>query len=97
MTSTTESLESLESDINNNSDSQNVTPSIKETQKTFTQKTDVEGLGKKYMFYKHMDNDNKNAMDVWESKGTTALIEHLFTDKESGRQLSYSEMRSRYG
>jgi len=51
----------------------------------------------KYIFYDHMDDTNKKAMDVLQSKGINAAVEHMFTDQESGRQLSYAEMRDRYG
>ena len=44
-----------------------------------------------------MDETNKKALDVMKNKGIDAAIKHMFTDQESGRQLSYSEMRMRYG
>ena len=44
-----------------------------------------------------MDETNKKALDVMKNKGMDAAIKHMFTDQESGRQLSYSEMRMRYG
>ena len=47
--------------------------------------------------YIAMDSDNKEAMNVWAEEGEKAAIAHMFTDKETGRQLSYAEMRSRYG
>ena len=51
----------------------------------------------KYIFYDHMDDTNKKAMDVWQTKGLDAAIKHMFTDQESGRTLSYGEMRARNG
>ena len=44
-----------------------------------------------------MDDNNKKAMDVMQKDGPEAAIKHMFTDQETGRQLSYAEMRSRYG
>ena len=37
------------------------------------------------------------AINILKTKGTSAFIKHVFTDKETGKQLSYSEMRERYG
>ena len=48
-------------------------------------------------FYRQMDEHNKGAVDVMASEGMEAAVKHMFTDQESGRQLSYSEMRMRYG
>lgn len=48
-------------------------------------------------FAKAMDEPNKKALDVMANEGTDAAVKHMFTDQESGRQLSYAEMRSRYG
>ena len=44
-----------------------------------------------------MDDANKKALDVMQNEGMNAAIKHMFTDQESGRQLSYGEMRMRYG
>ena len=52
---------------------------------------------KKTEFAKIMDEPNKKALDVMANEGTDAAVKHMFTDQESGRQLSYAEMRSRYG
>ena len=43
-----------------------------------------------------MDEKNKKALNVLLTKGDKAFVEHVFTG-ENGRQLSYAEMRSRYG
>ena len=48
-------------------------------------------------YYPVMDELNKKAMDVMTIQGMDAAVKHMFTDQESGRQLSYAEMRSRYG
>ena len=44
-----------------------------------------------------MDDANKAALKVLQSGDEKAFIKHVFTDQESGRTLSYSEMRMRYG
>ena len=44
-----------------------------------------------------MDETNKKALDVMKNKGMDEAIKHMFTDQVSGRQLSYGEMRMRYG
>lgn len=44
-----------------------------------------------------MDTHNQKAMDVAAKDGTDAFIKHVFTDQETGRKLTYAEMRSRYG
>tara|TARA_B110000879_G_scaffold132800_1_gene174014 strand:- start:10 stop:261 length:252 start_codon:yes stop_codon:yes gene_type:complete len=48
-------------------------------------------------FGKNMDEDNKKALNVMKTEGADAAVKHMFTDQETGQQLSYSEMRMRYG
>jgi hypothetical protein len=65
---------------------------------TDTGKPEIEtDTGKKYIFEDLMDDANKKAMNVFATKGIDAAITHMFTDQETGRQLSYGEMRARYG
>jgi len=52
---------------------------------------------KKTPFYEVMDDANKKSLDVMASEGMEAAVKHMFTDQETGRQLSYGEMRMRYG
>ena len=40
---------------------------------------------------------NQKATDVMAEQGMEAAVEHMFTDQQSGRKLSYAEMRSMYG
>ena len=47
--------------------------------------------------YNNMDKRNQKAMEVWAEKGLDSAIKHMFTDDETGRQLTYGEMRARYG
>jgi len=61
---------------------------------------DGKGIAKLYQqtgFAKAMDENNKKALDVMAKEGMDAAVKHMFTDQKSGRQLSYAEMRSRYG
>ena len=46
---------------------------------------------------KGMDDANKKALDVMATKGIDEAVKHMFTDQKTGRQLSYGEMRMRYG
>ena len=55
-----------------------------------------EGSGKGYMFYNGMDDNNKKAMDVWNSQGMDAAIKHMTTGAD-GKPRSYAEMRQMYG
>ena len=36
-------------------------------------------------------------MDIWKEKGVEEAIKNMFIDQDTGRTLSYSEMRMRYG
>ena len=47
--------------------------------------------------YQGMDKANKEAVDVMANEGMEAAVKYMFTDQETSRQLSYSEMRSRFG
>jgi len=44
-----------------------------------------------------MDSNNKNAMKVLVNEGHNAFVRHCFTHPETGRPLSYAEMRGFYG
>ena len=44
-----------------------------------------------------MDEANKTAADVFNSRGEGSFIKHIFTEQSTGRTMSYSEMRSMYG
>tara|TARA_B100000927_G_C16336310_1_gene417436 strand:- start:416 stop:784 length:369 start_codon:yes stop_codon:yes gene_type:complete len=44
-----------------------------------------------------MNEENKKALEVLNNKGKEEFMKHVFTDQETGRKLSYSEMRMRYG
>lgn len=49
-----------------------------------------------YMFYNAMDDNNKKAMDVWETDGVDAAIKHMMTNSD-GKPRTYAEMRELYG
>ena len=44
-----------------------------------------------------MDDANKKGIDIMEKDGMKAAVKYMFIDQDSGRQLSYGEMRTRYG
>ena len=46
---------------------------------------------------KNMDSYNKTAFTCLQTKGIDCAIKHMFTDQDTGKALSYSEMRERYG
>ena len=48
-------------------------------------------------FMPGMDEANKKAAEVLQNLGTNAFIDHVFTDQDTGRKLSYAEMRMMYG
>ena len=48
-------------------------------------------------FMPGMDESNKKAAEVLQNQGTNAFIDHVFTDQDTGRKLSYAEMRMIYG
>ena len=48
-------------------------------------------------FMPGMDEANKKASEVLQNQGTNAFMEHVFTDQDTGRKLSYAEMRMIYG
>ena len=45
----------------------------------------------------NMDSANKRVAGIMENEGMKAAIDAMFTDSETGRKLSYAEMRMRYG
>ena len=45
----------------------------------------------------NMDEANKTAANIFNTQGEKAFLKHIFTDQETGRQMSYAEMRYRYG
>ena len=57
---------------------------------------DSNGSGSHYIFYNHMDDNNKKAMDIQKTQGWDAAIKHMTTDAD-GKLRSYSEMRALYG
>ena len=46
---------------------------------------------------KNMDSYNKAAFTCLQTKGIDCAVKHMFTDQDTGKTLSYSEMRERYG
>ena len=44
-----------------------------------------------------MDATNQEARYVMANHGTDAAVKFMMTDQDTGRELSYSEMRARFG
>ena len=44
-----------------------------------------------------MDAANTTALNVLNTQGEEAFVKHVFTDQDTGNQLSYAEMRMMYG
>jgi hypothetical protein len=45
----------------------------------------------------HMDDNNKKALKVMKTQGMEAAIEHMFKHPETGKPMTYGEMRYYYG
>lgn len=59
---------------------------------------DIKGWGASITpSYNKMDNLNKDASDIMATGNIEKAIEHMFKDEKTGKQLTYAEMRSRYG
>lgn len=44
-----------------------------------------------------LDHYNAKAARVLANEGSAAFIDHVFTDQDTGKPISYAEMRMRYG
>lgn len=44
-----------------------------------------------------MDHYNAKAYNVLKNEGQDAFMKHVFTDQDTGKPMSYAEMRMRYG
>ena len=44
-----------------------------------------------------MDSANALAAKILFTRSKNEFVDHVFTDKDTGRKLSYAEMRMRYG
>ena len=75
---------------NTNQSSENKTNVEVESSKTPEQK-------QKMPINPNMDDANKTAANVFNTQGEKAFLKHIFTDQETGRHMSYAEMRYRYG
>jgi len=45
----------------------------------------------------NMDDNNKIAANIMNTKGMDAAVEHMFKHPKTGKPMSYSEMRYYYG
>lgn len=50
-----------------------------------------------YVWYSGMDDNNKKAMDVWNSQGVEKAIDFMFKHPETGQKMDYATMRYYYG
>jgi len=75
----------------------NKSPSNKSQSLPVIDETEFAKSIKSSTYYTAMDDDNKAALNVMASQGVDKSIKFMFTDQTSGHQLSYSEMRSKYG
>ena len=48
-------------------------------------------------FINNMVANNKTAANIMNTKGMEAAVEHMFKHPETGKPMSYSEMRYYYG
>jgi len=58
---------------------------------------EVESSKLKMPINSNMDEANKTAANIFNTQGEISFLKHIFTDQETGRQMSYAEMRYRYG
>lgn len=70
---------------------------MENTNQSSENKTNVEPSKQKMPINPNMDEANKTAANVFNTQGEKAFLKHIFTDQETGRQMSYAEMRYRYG
>ena len=61
-------------------------------------KNNIKGLGKNITCqYENMDDNNKKATDILAGRPDSEFFKHVFTDQDSGKNLTYAEMRERFG
>ena len=70
---------------------------MENTNQSSDNKTNVESSKLKMPINPNMDESNKTAANIFNTQGEKAFLKHIFTDQETGRQMSYAEMRYRYG
>ena len=81
--------------MDNNTKTSNVTEVVSEVVSDVI--TEVSKVKPVMPINPNMDEDNKTAANVFNTQGEKAFLKHVFTDQETGRTMSYSEMRYRYG
>jgi hypothetical protein len=85
--------EAVDNDVDVNKNIYKNTENSKiEQEKIFAKKWD-----KTFNCDSNMDENNKQVFDVMKNKGMDAAVKHMFTERKTGRQLSYGEMRMLYG
>ena len=80
-----------------NTDKNTDTTTDKNTDTIKNEKKFAKTWDKAFNCDKNMDEDNKKALNVMKTEGMDAAVKHMFTDQKTGGQLSYFQMRMRYG
>ena len=81
--------------MDNNTKTSNVTEVVSEVVSDVI--TEVSKVKPVLPINPNMDEANKTAANVFNTQGEKAFLKHVFTDQETGRTMSYAEMRYRYG
>ena len=72
-----------------------------QTTKTQSRRSFFQSFRQRVLGTKSMNNKEKQdqikAAEVLEKEGDAAFVKHVFTDQDTGRGLTYAEMRDRYG
>ena len=87
-------------DVSGNNTSPPVIPQLDTSKMDDKLKDTLIGIGKGIVpqqLINNMDNNNKTASHIMNTKGMEAAIEHMFKHPETGKPMSYSEMRYYYG
>jgi len=72
-----------------------------QTTKTQSRRSFFQSFRQRVLGTKSMNNKEKQdqikAAEVLVTQGDAAFVKHVFTDQDTGKGLTYAEMRSRYG
>ena len=75
--------------------------SNKQTTKTQSSRSFFKSFRERVFGTKSMNNKEKQdqikAVEVLEKEGDAAFVKHVFTDQDTGKPLTYGEMRALYG
>ena len=75
--------------------------STEQTTKTQSSRSFFKSFRQRVFSSKNMSNKEKQdqvkAAEVLVTQGDAAFVKHVFTDQDTGKGLTYAEMRDRYG